>query len=852
MERPPERASNEGESNASNNPTENSINQVSPVTVLGNLVNEVMEAYSKFQPFLQEYHTLLMNDSSEPVLDSIDNRRQRFCNNVNDMLHLIGHLFHNLSDLHINLRDASPRNIRTMVPFQTIISATAIPIEANIQLPTPLTPSTTNNSASSSTSTSSTSNNINISSHNLFDAFTRPNQATANSTAQNNVPNLNNQHFNFMRFSNSIIPVTVNPINANLQSSTERGQASGIRSEANINVNNTPLLDSTQQQSGNTPNINNNTSANSSRFNVRPNNTINRQFQNNLLPFSSQISGDPYLVCNSVHFLNSSFNNNMNAVRSLHAPYQVRHLPGTSQRRRHPAGNHENLGSSNSTQINDFSRIVGEFITPLIQNTASEVMNNAEISLDNSAQESSNVTNNESMVSSSENVTETSGLLNQLLDSVQFDNDEAEVLREIFSLINSNDSSNGERLQRALVELGGDHSIIESTVDSNNSNSVLWNIQNIILSSMSLRDIVNLAMNQNLNEVFLRCKPKLQNYFQNSLLNNANPNNSNHEEDENRLLEILYKCFEEVLDKSLDDLKDKFNDNSNIDLRRSFQNMIKDHLNIFIKHVFSNDQDNWGSQFYEKLKNFRDQTIALCRLCFKDSNKTITDYLIEKFGTMASTTNNQAVRNFLQNFFRNQLLEIVASTNIESINRYICLKDEILASNKEENNEGCRSAIINSEFSDVLPNEWMPVISSDLQSQSNDSLTARHGFSDAYTNGMPSKRRKIIKSHEISSQELLKDVIRRTFSQMNFGGDAGERIIESLLKNKALLDLFCAQLDAVFINRLAKDSDFKNMLPETRNMETNNSSRKNLSCILKNRNKISEERFDFTRKRNGK
>ena len=37
------------------------------------------------------------------------------------MVHLIDHLYHNLTDLYINLRDISPRNIHTIIPFQTAI-----------------------------------------------------------------------------------------------------------------------------------------------------------------------------------------------------------------------------------------------------------------------------------------------------------------------------------------------------------------------------------------------------------------------------------------------------------------------------------------------------------------------------------------------------------------------------------------------------------------------------------------------------------------------------------------------------------------------------------------------------------
>lgn len=134
------------------------------VEVLADVIQNVMTSYSTFLPYLQQYHEMLINDENEspesptpsgtnptPNLNVINNdnsniivlgggdnnRRQRFCNNINDMMHLLGHLFHNLSDLHINIRDQPPRQMHTMNSMQHSASAiiSARPVEANIQLP---------------------------------------------------------------------------------------------------------------------------------------------------------------------------------------------------------------------------------------------------------------------------------------------------------------------------------------------------------------------------------------------------------------------------------------------------------------------------------------------------------------------------------------------------------------------------------------------------------------------------------------------------------------------------------------------------------------------------------------------
>ena len=145
--------------------TASGANQSIGVDVLAEMSQSVMDTYARFLPYFQQYHTMLLNDQNEApespnanatnaassfnfanatannpnvILLGGDNRRQRFCNNINDMMHLLGHLFHNLSDLHVNIRDRPPRQMHTMSSMSHASSAiigTAVPVEATIQIP---------------------------------------------------------------------------------------------------------------------------------------------------------------------------------------------------------------------------------------------------------------------------------------------------------------------------------------------------------------------------------------------------------------------------------------------------------------------------------------------------------------------------------------------------------------------------------------------------------------------------------------------------------------------------------------------------------------------------------------------
>ena len=173
------------------NPTQNNQQESLSVQVLAELTQSVMDAYASFLPHLRQYQEMLVNDEVETpeqpasgtptgagdespsssssslptnnpnVIVLGDNRRQRFFNNINDMMHLLGHLFHNLSDLHVNIRDRPPRQVHTMSSIQHSTSAiiSAVPLEASIQIPfsVPSNANTNANPPPTTTSTTSTS-----------------------------------------------------------------------------------------------------------------------------------------------------------------------------------------------------------------------------------------------------------------------------------------------------------------------------------------------------------------------------------------------------------------------------------------------------------------------------------------------------------------------------------------------------------------------------------------------------------------------------------------------------------------------------------------------------------------------
>lgn len=329
------------------------------VEVLADLVQNSIESCNRFMPFLQQYHDMLINDANEPPdspsgdqpstssfrftdqqndsqsepapqasnttsesrnAATTDNRRQRFCNNINDAMHLLGHLFHNLSDLHISVRDQPPRQIHTVNSMShrgnnltgtagipggnatAAIIASSIPIEATFQLPVmsfPTNPpsrpapqaTTTSSANTTSTSNTTTTENSNTSS-NPSGVPQMPTGATINA------------------------PIFIRRRPRSTQSFTSSPQGGSTRPGVpNLGAGNLPFIPP---------------------FFTPP--PPMRGAASSLNPLSTNNSYDQYLPCSSVHFYNSFQPPNNTAASNL-----------LNQRRRHPAGDNNQQQANSST-----------------------------------------------------------------------------------------------------------------------------------------------------------------------------------------------------------------------------------------------------------------------------------------------------------------------------------------------------------------------------------------------------------------------------------------------------------------------------------------------------------------------
>lgn len=133
------------------------------ISALGEVLNEVHEINRRFQPFLERYQQLLLDDpelsaqvSNKLILSCKFNttalnlqisltlmryflqelqENTQLCNLVGEISHAIGHCYHNLSDLMIDLNQPRPRHLYAAFvspPVQTtLIHQQTIPVHIN-------------------------------------------------------------------------------------------------------------------------------------------------------------------------------------------------------------------------------------------------------------------------------------------------------------------------------------------------------------------------------------------------------------------------------------------------------------------------------------------------------------------------------------------------------------------------------------------------------------------------------------------------------------------------------------------------------------------------------------------------
>ncbi|XP_052846428.1 large proline-rich protein BAG6 isoform X2 [Drosophila gunungcola] len=120
-----------------------------------------------------------------------------------------------------------------------------------------------------------------------------------------------------------------------------------------------------------------------------------------------------------------------------------------------------------------------------------------------------------------------------------------------------------------------------------------------------------------------------------------------------------------------------------------------------------------------------------------------------------------------------------------------------------------------------FPNDWLPVITRDLQTQTEQNSRPQPPFSDAYISGMSAKRRKIIQSEKptASVECLIANGVQRAIHGAGLGGTGGggassssistDAVIGSIAHDAAIQASYTDAVRNSLKERIKQDADFK-------------------------------------------
>lgn len=457
-------------------------------------------------------------------------------------------------------------------------------------------------------------------------------------------------------------------------------------------------------------------------------------------------SYDPYLPCSSVHFYNT-----VNPTQQ-----------GATQRRRHPAGDSTastttTTTTSNSTapgsadtvpqantqpQTANLQGQTNNDISRLISNVFSQISGAGGANLDN--QQSTQQINiggipgqiSVGSISSAMNPGAASGATgNPNIQSYLFNIEQVlgglgatsqvpptsgaagasraqnssrtinSLIREAISLMDS-DNTNDQRLNQPLTGLLGmsfDEDGEEGRPDSDTPPTSTLSIFNVLFSSMTLGDMINLARGSNREEVFERSRQPLRNHIKKYFLTPVSTT-SDVLTEENRE-GLINRMYQEVFidENGLNiDLGQFELTDPKLDYSKSFEKLLKHHLRGLLNHIYDTtydevtttaqpgesaatrtQRDTWSSVLFKKFHELVEKIVVLSRFCVKNSDAQFNTLVTQKLRQAIMSqnmVNNPMFMGIFDNFIQTQVQQTLSGISLNqpssSIQEFLIYKNQ--------------------------------------------------------------------------------------------------------------------------------------------------------------------------------
>lgn len=258
------------------------------------------------------------------------------------------------------------------------------------------------------------------------------------------------------------------------------------------------------------------------------------------------------------------------------------------------------------------------------------------------------------------------------------------LIREAISLMDS-DNTNDQRLNQPLTGLlgmsfGEDGSEDEWRPDSDVPPTSTLSIFNVLFSSMTLGDMINLARGSNREEVFERSRQPLRNHIKKYFLTPVSTTGEVlTEENRTGLVNRMYQevfIYENGLNIDLGQFE--LND-SKLDYAKSFEKLMKHHLRGLLNHIYDTSYDEvtaptdssaaraerttWSSLLFKKFHELVEKIVVLSRFCVKNSDAQFTTVVTQKLRQAIVSQNmvsNPMFLSIFDNFIQTQVQQTLS------------------------------------------------------------------------------------------------------------------------------------------------------------------------------------------------
>lgn len=377
---------------------------------------------------------------------------------------------------------------------------------------------------------------------------------------------------------------------------------------------------------------------------------------------------------------------------------------------------------------------------------------------------------------------------------------------------------------------------------SNDGTNLISELFSTMTARMHFTDVWNLVLGNPVGPRINEARRSAIEYLQNTVLQGRSITEATLEELTNR----IYDSLLQEASVNFSDVRVKSNINLSNVMKRFFHHHIRRLL-----HILFNDPDNvWFEHFRQQLIAMRNEYLTLSSQCFQGGETGAIDFILNRHRTIFRSTNSMIVtwsetylRTSLTNAFNairssppnvsnfliepTPIIERNVSVTPSSTNRLSTIINK--TGSERETATGAPITTSSPSIPSLkanLPNDWIPIVIRDVNSQNN--LSIQPPFSDAYKEGMPPKRRRVYMREDLTSSNLLQTLVLRASSVSSSTDQTTNennvtQIPESVLSGEApsptLVNTFEQELKRLLEQRLRQDRDYpevQNRMPNTK------------------------------------